>query len=77
MKRSKAKATSYRAEDKPDNSYVSKESPAQEAFKNGAGTASSLRVVESLSFLGDEPTPPLSAHFLERALRDPDACRST
>ena len=66
MKRGKAKTTSYRAEGKTDNSYVWKEGPAQGAFKNGAGTASSPRFVNSLSFFGDEPSPPLSAHFLER-----------
>ena len=41
---------------------------AQGAFKNGAATASSPRFVNNLSFFGDEPFPPLLAHFLERAL---------
>ena len=39
----------------------------QGAFKNGAGTASSPRFVNRLSFFGDEPSPPLLAHFLGRA----------
>ena len=40
----------------------------QGEFKNGAGTASSPRFVNNLSFFGDEPSPHLLAHFLERAL---------
>src|SRR5882724_4733221 len=40
----------------------------QGAFKNGAGTASSPRLVSSTAFYGDEPSPPLLAHFLERSL---------
>ena len=40
----------------------------QVEFKNGAGTASSPRFLNRLSFFGDEPSPPLLAHSLERAL---------
>ena len=36
----------------------------QGPFKNWAGTASSRRFVNGLSFFGDEPTPPLLAHFI-------------
>ena len=35
----------------------------QDAFKNGAGTASSPRFVSRTAFYGDEPPPPLLAHF--------------
>jgi|SRR6266516_4853364 len=35
---------------------------------NGAGTASSPRLVSSAVFYGDEPSPRLLAHFLERTL---------
>jgi hypothetical protein len=35
---------------------------------NGAGTASSPRLVSSTVFYGDEPSPRLLAHFLERTL---------
>src|SRR2546425_12676527 len=31
---------------------------SQDAFKNGAGTASSPRLVSSTEFYGDEPSPP-------------------
>ena len=41
---------------------------SQDAFKNGAGTASSPRLVIRTEFYGDEPCPPLLADFLERAL---------
>jgi hypothetical protein len=40
---------------------------AQGVFKKGVGTASSLRLV-STAFYGDEPSPPLLAHFLEPTL---------
>ena len=37
-------------------------------FKNGAGTASSPSFVSSKALCGDEPSPPLFAHFLELTL---------
>ena len=44
------------------------QSYAQGVLKKGAGTASSPRLVSSMAFYGDEPSPPLLAHFLERTL---------
>ena len=41
----------------------------QGAFKNRA--ASSPRLVSGTAFYGDEPSPPLFTHFLERALGAP------
>src|SRR6266705_3980384 len=38
-------------------------SPTAGAFQTGAGTASSLRFVGRTAFYGDEPSPPLLAHF--------------
>src|SRR5437016_1570657 len=40
---------------------------AQDVFKKGA-TASSPRLGSSAAFYGDEPSPPLFTHFLERTL---------
>ena len=46
----------------------------QDAFKNGAGPASSPRFVRSTAFYGNEPSPPLLlADFPERTFAKPDA----
>src|SRR6266404_8391688 len=39
----------------------------QDAFKNGAGTASSPRLVSGTAFYGHEPYPPLLAHTPNRS----------
>src|SRR6266516_505329 len=51
-----------------ENRCQGAQSYAQGAFKKGAGTTSSPRLVSSTAFYGDEPSPPLLAHFLERTL---------
>ena len=47
---------------------------SQGEFKSGAGTASCPHFVDRRQFCGDEPSPPpsppLIAHFLERALEE-------
>jgi hypothetical protein len=40
----------------------------QGTFKNGAGTASSLRFVSATAFYGDEPSAPPLIHFVEHTL---------